>query len=310
MVWLLLSGCLEKTTGVFIPLSADFTNGHEEASTDPGTGDGVWPTLKDPRVHIKGSVTSDDKTAPVQIDVSVDDPDTSNKSGQIRVGALHLDNGPGEFEFYAPVDVVLIHLQAFQDPVGDGPSEDDPFARTDVTIVDAKDPDAALLALQVGARGAPDGGGQGDPNHPGTGDPNHPSGSGDPNNPGGDPNAGGGQGPQPSGPPGGEASAFPGVTDLITLSGTVSGPSSPMVVDFFKIDPAGQGGRTHLFKLDTDGGAWSAKFPRGFGQIQIEAFVDPQKDGPTQGDPMVSCPCNPLTIGDADVTAVVLAIPG
>lgn len=301
MIWLLLSGCLEQTTGVFIPLGDEYTAGHNDATADPGsTGDGVWPNLKDPRVHITGTITSDDKTAPVQIDVNVDDPAATNGSGQSRIGALHLDNGPGAFEFYAPVDVGLIHLQAFQDPETDGPSEGDPFARTDVKVVDAKDPDPIVLALKVGARGMPDGGGQGDPNRPGGGDPNQAG--GDPN--GGGTPPGGGSG-HPSGP-----DPFPGVTDRVTLSGTVSGPTIPIVVDFFKVDPSGQGGRTHLFKLDTGGGAWTTTFPRGYGQIQIEAFVDPQKDGPTQGDPMVSCPCNPLTIGDSDVGDIILAIPG
>lgn len=292
MAWLLLVGCLEKTTGVFIPLSEEYTKGHDDAASDPnagGTGDGVWPGLEDPRIHVVGTVTSDDATAPVQIDVNIDDPDAANGSGQTRVGALHLDNGPAAFEFYAPMDVTVIHLQAFQDIAGDGPSEEDPFARTDLRLA-GKDPEPLLLAMKAGARGQPDGGGAGDPNNPG----------GDPNNPGGDPNAGGGGG-QPSQDP------FAGATERITVSGTVTGPSTPIVVDFFKVDPAGQGGRTHLFKIETEG-AWSQTFPKGYGQVQIEAFVDPQHDGPTQGDPMVSCTCNPLTIGDIDLGSIALDI--
>ncbi len=298
---LILGGCLEKTTGEFIPLDPSFTAGHNDDQSDPnkgGTGDGVWPGLKDPRIHIVGTITST-MTVPVQIDVSIDDPKGDN--GQSRVGALHLDNGPGPFEFYAPVDVKLIHLQAFQDPDVDGPSEGDPFARKDLHL-SGKDPDAFVLALDPKNRGMPDDGGTAPAAQPGGATASGGSGG-----------TGGGQGPQPSGQgSGGQPTGpdpFPGASDFVHVSGTVTSPNPAVVVDFFKVDPTGQGGRTHIMKLETEDGTWSQKFPKSYGQIIIEAFVDPQHDGPTQGDPMVSCPCNPLDVGDTDITGIVLAIP-
>ena len=181
----------------------------------------------------------------------------------------------------APAEVVMV-----------GPS----FARTDI-VPAGKEPAPIILQLRVGARGQPEG------------LPGAPPPGGDPNAPAGGP--GGGQGPQPGGdgqPTG--PNPFTGVTDFVTVSGTISAPLKPVVVDFFKVDPAGQGGRTHLFKTETSTGAWSAQFPRGYGQILIEAFVDPQKDGPTSGDPMVVCPCNPLTVAGANVENIALVIPG
>lgn len=289
-----LAGCLEKTTGEFVPLDAAYTAGHTDDQSDPnkgGTGDGVWPGLKEPRLHITGEIKSADNS-PVQIDVNIDDP--SGDNGQSRVGALHLDNGPGAFEFYAPVDVTLIHLQAFQDPAVDGPSEGDPFARADIKL-SGKDPELLILTLDPGNRGQPDGGGGAPPPQPGGAA------------------SGGGQGPQPSGPGSGAPmgpNAFPGVTEFVSLSGTVTGPSPAIVVDFFKVDPAGQGGRTHLMKVETSSGAWAAKFPKDYGKILIEAFVDPQHDGPTQGDPMVVYPGNPVTVGPDDTKGLSLVIPG
>lgn len=288
---LALLGCLEKTTGEFVPLDPAYTAGHDNGSADPnkgGTGDGVWTDLKEHRLHIVGVVKSAD-SSPVQIDVNIDDPSATGSNGQSRVGALHL-NEPGPFDFYAPEDIGVIHLQAFQDPEVDGPGESDPFARTDI-VPAGKEPPPIVLELKVGARGQPDG------------MPGAPPPGGDPNAPGG--GQGGGTGPQPAG-----ANPFTGVTDFVTVSGTVKGPSTPMVVDFFKVDPAGQGGRTHLFKTETSDGTWSVKFPRAYGAVLIEAFVDPQHDGPTSGDPMVSCPCNPLTIAGADVSGIALVIPG
>jgi hypothetical protein len=297
LAFLLLGGCLEETKGEFIPLDPAYTLGHDDGMGDhrsDATGDGVWTNLKEHRLHITGIVKSDD-SSPVQIDVNVDDASATATNGQSRVGALHL-NEPGPFEFYAPEDVAVIHLQAFQDPEVDGPGESDPFARTDI-VPAGKEPAPIILQLRVGARGQPEG------------LPGAPPPGGDPNAPAGGP--GGGQGPQPGGD--GQPSGpnpFTGVTDFVTVSGTISAPLKPVVVDFFKVDPAGQGGRTHLFKTETSTGAWSAQFPRGYGQILIEAFVDPQKDGPTSGDPMVVCPCNPLTVAGANVENIALVIPG
>ncbi len=286
MLLALFVGCLEKTTGEFVPLSDAYTAGHTDDRADPnkgGTGDGVWTGLKDPRLHIVGTVKSDDPS-PVQIDVNIDDPAGDN--GQSRVGALHLDNGPGAFEFWAPMDVTLIHLQAFQDPLVDGPSEGDPFDRADVKLA-GKDPDPVELELKVGNRGQPDGGGgsAGAQANPG---------------PGGDPNAGAPSGPNP----------FPGVTEFVTLSGKVGGPGSPITLDFFKVDAAGEGGRAHLFKEEVPAGDWSIRFPKDFGAIQIEAFIDVNQDGPTPGDPIIQCLCNPVNVGASDVGNLDLLLPG
>lgn len=295
LVWLLtLGGCLEKVTGEFIPLDPRYTEGHEEGGenrADPGAehgevapgGGGVpWADYDGETVVVRGVVESTSGGS-VQIDVA--EPDASAPGGVVRRGSVALP-APGPFELKVPSTIARIELQAFQDPDVDGPSEQDPFAAASVDVASGAE---VTLTLVAGARGQPSG--------PSGTAPEHVEAA---------PGAPGGSGGGAPAPP----SVFPQDGPMVSLSGKVSATlEGPISIDFFKTDPTSGAGRTFLFKQEVQQGTWSAKFPVDFGQIEIDAYQDPKRDGPTEGDPITRYEKNPITVGDSDLTGIDLLIP-
>lgn len=292
---LFLTACLERVTGEFVPLDDRYSLNHPEGSADGhevdpnagGTGDGCYIGYKGETVKLAGIVVATEKI-PIQIDVN--EPDADAPGGQRRACALHLPE-PGPFEADVPAKLASLRLQAFQDPDVDGPSDNDPFAQTEV-LIGGVAPAPLELLLIVGARGSGGSPGGGTPASPGTPPPEGaPTGEGTegsvvpapPGAPGGPPVEGGAATGTPSPPPPG-ADAFP-EGPRIRLSGTINATSSAVVsLDFFRNDGVGQGGRTFLFKLPTPPGAWSQAIPVGYGPVVIEAFQDLTSDGPTPDD--------------------------
>lgn len=294
---LTLGGCLERVTGEFVPLderylvgakSSDATGG-DQPGADGGTG-GVCPTYEGEVLTVRGVVESETSTASVQIDVNVPDPEAAG--GVRRECGVPLP-GPGEFAITLPVTYTSVELQAFQDPEVDGPSEQDPFAALTLAL-EEKDPDPVTLKLVVGMRGVATGPSGG----PTPGGPEHVEAAA--GAPGGAAGAGGAPPPvfaDDDGP-------------RVAVSGTVQATLEYAIsLDFFKHDEAAPGGRTFLFKQQVKQGAWSVPFPKGYGQIEIDAYQDPKGDGPTEGDPICHYEKNPITVGDGDVTGIDLLIP-
>lgn len=271
---LLLTGCLERVTGEFVPLDARYTLGHatEEGpngeAADPnagGTGDGVYVGYKGETVKLQGSIAST-QNYPIQIDVN--EFDATAEGGVKRVGALHLPE-PGPFEADVPASLDRLQLQAFQDPAVDGPSDTDPFGEL-VVPIGGKAPEPITLTLVVGARGKAQGG------------------------------------PESAPPTGGQAtntSFFPPGA-RVKLSGTITATRKDQVaLDFFKKDGQGEGGRSFLFKLTISPGPWEQEFPTDYGIIEVEAYQDLEADGPSLGDPRADF-AQQIEIGSTPVEGV------
>lgn len=295
LLLLTLLGCLEKVTGEDVPLDSRFTAGHAGDGTgaDGGGGGGAgagpgaecdpYADYKGDKLKVTGTITSE-QNIQIQIDVAV--PDATAPGGQKRTGCVRMPI-PGKFEFNVPADVTELDLQAFQDPDGNGPSEMDPFA-AGVIHISGADPEPLALALIVGQRGKPNG----PDNAP-------PEGGGSPS-----------ATPAAPGAPGGSATAavFPD-GPMITVSGTVQATlPGDISLDFFKHDEGSAGGRSFLFKQQVKTGSWSAKFPKDYGRIEIDAYQDPKGDGPTEGDPICHYEKNPITLGSEDLSGVALLI--
>lgn len=276
---LLLSACLERTTGEFVPLDARYTAGHDdpngEAGADPnagGTGDAAYHGYKGETVKVTGVVES---SAPGAVQIDVNEPDPGAGGGQKRVGQIPLPE-PGPFELDVPASLEKLYLQAFQDPQVDGPSEDDPFAMVEVAI-GGRQPEPLTIVLVKGARGKATGG---------------PT-----------PTGGGGPGDQPG-------AVFPD-GPRVTLSGTVTASlPGPISIDFHQHTPDAPGGRTYLFKIQAESGKpWEQPFPEGYGPIEIEAYQDAKGDGPTPGDPRAPYKGNPLTVAGEDLPGLDIVLP-
>ncbi len=95
----------------------------------------------------------------------------------------------------------------------------------------------------------------------------------------------------------------------VTLSGTVSydgEEKGDVFVEIGGIVPDGSTGKVaHSEKLGGLG-KWSIEAPKGFGPVMITAYLDPNGDGPTQGEPIAVMPG--VEIGDADLTGLDLVL--
>jgi hypothetical protein len=208
----------------------------------------------------------------VQVDIAI--PNAADPMRPDRVGAIRL-GAPGPFSVAVPVNIARVEIQAFQDPEGDGPDGDDPFATTTV-----QKGAGARLVLATG---------RGDPGTAGA-------------SPGAPPTAVGGPTRPPDGP-----NFPPGPT--VTLSGTIrTTRAGPVVVDFFLLDGSGPAGRTFLGRKSMETGAFSIPVTRDLGRLQLEAYQDLTGDSRTADDPFTRLDA-PVTIGASDVGGVLLSIP-
>ncbi|NOY27328.1 MAG: hypothetical protein GXP62_15785, partial [Oligoflexia bacterium] len=180
----------------------------------------------------------------VFIDLRV--PDKTAPGGMRRAGQIHLVS-PGIFQVAVPQGIGAIELEAFQDQDANGPDDDDPYGRLALEVGD-KDLQAAIDLVDGGralaaAAGAPGGGPQ-------------------------------------AGASSAETDAFPSYTgDRITISGTLTWAGKGQVdIDIFQTEPSAPGGRTIVGKLRLAPGPYQFTAPKGFGNLELEAFVDVDGD--------------------------------
>lgn len=294
-----LIGCLERVTGENVPLDPRFLrDGSDDAAGGGGGGGGTpgdgggggggagpsevpYSDHDGEKVAVTG-VAKSEIEGPIQIDVA--EPDAAAPGGQRRVGVVHLA-GPGPFSFEVPIDVASVAIQAFQDPDADGPTDKDPFAAATIKVGGAA-PTALDLVLVAGARGQPNGGGgapQGGPVGPG-----------------------GGSG-QPTAPPDG-LSFPPGTTVDVTVR-VLGTPNGTMVVDFFKKDPAARGGRNFLGRRSMSGPEVVVPFPEGYGEIEVEAYVDTTGDGRSGDDVVIRYERGPIIVTEDAPAPIELTVP-
>lgn len=233
---------------------------------------GAWTTLK-------GLIESPNDGA-VALDLRL--PDPSSQTGDRYLGKVQLA-GTGAFELAVPRGLGELTVEAFQDLSGDGPSVDDPYARAKIQVGDDESMDVSFTLVAGAYKSSAQPTGQ-------------PSGAAGP---------GGGLNP----------SAAPMFKDLgarpLTIAGTITleGDAAPLVdLDVFSADPMAPGGRRFLGKLKVAPGPFSFQVPRGYGALELEAFVDKDGDGPTPSDPFGACSGNPVRVEDEDIRGLVIEV--
>ena len=128
---LFLVGCLERVTGVAVPLDPRFYENAAGADAPAA----LRPTLGRPWDGYPGDTqpVSVLVTAPeadvVQVDFWLANPDTPG--GQERIGTVEAAAGE-TLSLSVPVEVLSFRIEGFQDPDSDGPSEADPWGSADV----------------------------------------------------------------------------------------------------------------------------------------------------------------------------------
>ncbi len=254
-IFLLLTACIEHVTGEAVPLDPRFYEGADNgnAANEGGAGaaDGAWLDWKGERVKVALSFSSPE-TLPLQVDVA--EPDANVEGGLRRAGSFHL-NGPEALVIEVPQGVKKVHVEAFQDVTGDGPTGDDPFAELDVDMAIAPVGETVVV-LVVGGRkqaGGGDGGG------------------------------GGGGGTD------GAWLAFTGDRTSVVFSVTSDDADHAIQVDVSEPDASSPGGlksagRIHLAAP----GSFPLEVPENVQSVRVEAFQDLAGDGPTADDPFAA----------------------
>jgi len=264
VVWLAV-GCLERVTGEEVPLDSRFTaqpSHSNSASDDTGAPAHAEQVHKDvvheeaappqpfedavgERITLSGVMVSEFEGS-VDLDVSTVDDDSPG--GLKSEGKLIFD-GPGLFSFDVPVGVGEILVAGFQDLESDGPSEADPYAEVRVEILDTSIADIELRMVAGGRSTATKG-------------PEH----------------------QEVPPP----QPFVGMDGArIVLSGSIlSEISGPVDLDVSIVNSESEGGLDNQGKLIVVGpGPYSFEVPVDIGTLQLAAFQDLEKDGPSAKDP-------------------------
>ena len=319
MIGLLFFACLERVTGVEVPLDPRFYASVEaiQGAPDQGAGGRPFADYTGDTVTIKGTIICDDPSGAVDLGVRLPDP---TEEGGIRNEGKFLLDAAGPFEIAVPKGLGRIELEVLQDPDQDGPSGQDRYASVWLKVGD-EDMDGVELILEAGTFGAggpthteaPPGAPGGDPsagpggeNEDGLGSPTPAP----PGAPGGDPSA------APAGAPGGDPGAAPeGEGDLtpfvgydgdtVIVRGTLyCARCTSIDLDLFQPNPDNPGGRKMLGKLKLAPGPYSLTVPEDFGPMLLEAFSDLDGNGPGSGDPMGRYKDNPLRIGSHDISGI------
>lgn len=262
----------EPLTDVAIVLEV---GGREKAQLSAGGGsnvfeghDGEWTTLM-------GTITSPAEGA---VDVDIRVPTTEGASGDSYLGKIPF-GGPGPYSLKVPRNHGILRLQVFQDTNANGPDGRDPFAAVEVDIGDVNVVEIDI-ELSTGAYAAP--------------------------------TAAAATAPSSGGPGGMAEPLFDELGDApVTVRGTLSAPGledATIDLDIFAIDPEGHGGRRYLGKIKAGPGPFSFQAPQSYGEIELEAMVDLDDNGPTPGDPRGVYAGNPLTIATDDVAEVDIVV--
>jgi hypothetical protein len=272
LIWALLFGCLERVTGIAVPLDPRFYEdlGQIEAGMGMSHGDGAqavpFSDYEGDTVTVSGAVEAQEALA-VELDVRV--PDSEAEGGMRGVGRISLDE-PGSFAFEVPVDLGTLNIQAFQDPDADGPGGDDGFAEVEITVGDEDWTDVALVLRSYADR------------EPLEGLVAHVSGAH----------------PLPF-------SDYEG--DTVTVSGTVEAEDSLAVeLDVRVPDPEEEGGMRGVGKVSlAEPGSFAFEVPADLGTLNIQAFQDPDADGPGGDDGFAEIE---IIVSDEDVIDVALVL--
>lgn len=234
--------------------------------------DGPWTTLS--------GVIAGGGAGEVAMDLR--GPDPSSPTGDTYLGKVRLA-GTGAYRFDVPRGLGALTVEAFQDAGGDGPDASDPYARVSVEVGDVEAIEQDFQLVEGAWSPAPVGGG-------------------------------GSSAPPPGGLSGDAAPLFAELGEgPVTVSGVIelgAGVNVSVVdLDIFSADPDAPGGRRFLGKLKVAPGAFSFQAPRGAGALELEAFADPDADGPTPGDPFGK-PTEPVVVRQKNISDITIRVGG
>lgn len=256
-IFLLLSGCLERVTGEAVPLDPRFYEGVDNGNASnegggAGAADGVWLEYTGERVKVPITFSTPE-SLPLQVDVA--EPDADVQGGLRRAGSFHL-NGPEPLVVEVPKGVKKVHIEAFQDITGDGPTDDDPFASMDIDMTTAPT-EETTVALVVGGRKQAGGG-----------------------------DAGGGGG---GGGSDGAWLTWTGDRTAVSFIVASADASHAVQVDVSEPDTSAPGGLKSAGRLHLAvPGPFPLGVPTNVATVRVEAFQDLAGDGPTADDPFAA----------------------
>jgi hypothetical protein len=265
MVILMALGCLERVTGEEVPLDSRFTaqpshsnsmgddtaapahseQVHNDVAHEEAAPPQPFEDAEGERITLSGVLVSKFE-GPVDLDVSTVD---KNAPGGLKSEGKLIFDGPGPFSFDVPVGVGEILVAGFQDLESDGPSEADPYAEVRVDVLNTSILDIELAMIPGGRATATKG-----PEHKEV------------------------PPPQP----------FVGIQgERVVLSGTIiSEAQGPVDLDVSIVDSEAEGGLDNQGKLIVEApGPYSLEVPVDIGTLQLAAFQDLEKDGPSANDP-------------------------
>lgn len=264
------------------PVPVNLAVGARPSPSQAGAGGGgggeaaPWLGFVGETVTFTAEVLSDDD-GEIQVDIA--ESDASAPGGQRRVGQVRLPES-GAFTLEVPRSVKQFRIEAFQDRESDGPSTDDPYAEL-TTVVSTVTAEPVRITLVAGSRGAA-----------GTGGPG-PAGAGQPG-----PGGGSGQARLPW-------DGHSGATVL--FSGTLVAPTvGGIQLDVNEPDAAAPGGQKRVGQLQLSGsGPFSFRVPTTVASFRIEAFQDPDRDGPSPNDPFAELTVTSATLTGAPILTLV-----
>ncbi len=250
------------------------------------SGADPWADYEGDTVTVAGVVEGEAGTL-INIDIRV--PDAAAPGGERDLGKIFLDE-PGPFSLDVPKDHGDLLLEGFQDPGGDGPDAQDPFASLRVDVRD-KDIDGLRMVLVPGARGA-------GAEHVDV--------------------------PFTQAAPGEERTVDLATIDMpvtaaglgpfanhegdfVKLRGSVRSESElPVDLDVWIADPAAPAGMRNQGKVVLVApGEFTLRVPKGAGKIALEGYQDEAVDGPTETDAFARVE---LDVDAADIDDVVLSL--
>ncbi len=256
----LLSACLERVTGQPVPLDPRFYEAGEAAQGGGNSLGEPWAGHEGAVVVVVVGVVSP-LVADVQFDVAV--TDAAAPGGVKRVGTLTTAANT-EVTLRVPVEVTSFLVEAFQDEAGDGPDDADPYGAAEVTVAEAV-VTPVTVTLVAGGRALAQ--------------------------------AGGAAGAAKSIAPPWADYTGPTVPFRGLVSSAVDGE---VQVDVNVPDASAPGGvqRAGQIRMPTPG-PFEFAVPTDVKLFTVEAFQDPDNDGPSEQDPFAAARVETAKIGGA-----------
>ena len=260
-----LAACLERVTGQPVPLDPRFYAAGEAAH---GSGQDAlgepWADHEGETITVIVSVLSD-LPNDVLFDVTV--PDETAPGGVTRIGTI-VTSPNTEVTLKVPVEVESFGVEAFQDELGDGPSDDDPYGSAPIAMQPVPPNEPVTITLVRGGRSSA------------ISTSVHPA-----------------HAPEVAIKPPWTDHEGPTVPFRGLARSTMDGE---MQVDVNEIDAAAEGGVKRAGQLRlAEPGPFEFNVPIDVKAFLVEVFQDPGNDGPSDDDPYAAQKLETAKLGGA-----------